>query len=118
MPRKKIAAAQSNRALELLRDRIRLLIEKWEPILGVHVRRWQIKEHEDLKDYWASVDTDRRTIAFCARLAGRSSDFLEFVVVHELMHLLTRGTRGHGQRFHNLMDLYLPNWRRYVMVEP
>ena len=111
------ASKSPRRSRALLRERIRLLIEKWEPILGVRVRGWRIKEHEALKEYWASVDVDRATIAFCARLADRSSDFLEFVVVHELVHLLTRGTRGHGQRFHNLMDLYLPNWRRHVMAE-
>lgn len=102
------------RAREVLHDRIRLLIEKWEPILGVRIGEWQIKEHEAFKDYWASVDVDRATIVFCSRLAGRSSKFLEFVVVHEMVHLLTRGTRGHGKRFYNLMDLYLPGWRRYA----
>ena len=101
-------------ARALLRERIRQLIEKWEPILGVRVKRWQVKEHEALKEYWASVDVDRATIKFCAQLAGRSLDFVEFVVVHELVHLLTRGTRGHGQLFYNLMDLYLPSWRRHA----
>ena len=110
--RKKSKPRSQSRAL--LRERIRLLIEKWEPILGVRVRGWRIKEHEALKEYWASVDVKRATIAFCAQLAYRSFDFVEFVVVHELVHLLTRGTRGHGQRFYNLMDLYLPNWRRHV----
>lgn len=114
---RRASAKPRSRSRALLHERLRLLIEKWEPIVGVRVRGWRIKEHEALKDYWASVDVDHATIAFCARLAGRSSDFLEFVVVHELVHLLTRGTRGHGQRFYNLMDVYLPSWRRHAMAE-
>lgn len=63
------------------------------------------------------MDVDRATISFCARLADSSFEFVEFVVVHELIHLLTRGTRGHGQRFYSLMDLYLPSWRKHTMAE-
>lgn len=96
-----------------LHDRLGALIEKWENIIGVHVNGWRIKEHKELKNYWASVDVNRATITFCKQLARRPSAFLEFVVVHELVHLLTRGTRGHGPRFDALMDLYLPSWRRY-----
>ena len=96
-----------------LRSRIRRLLAKWEPVLGVRVNGWSIVDHEDLGPYLASVDVDAATIRFCDQLAGRSLDFVEFTVVHELAHLLLRGTRGHPKRFRDTMDLYLPSWRRY-----
>lgn len=96
-----------------LRARIRRLLERWEPVVGVSVRGWSIVDHEEIEPYLASVDVDRATIRFCDQLADEPLDFVEFAVVHELVHLVLRGTRGHPRRFREAMDLYLPGWRRY-----
>jgi predicted metal-dependent hydrolase len=102
-----------------LRDQIADLIARWEPIVGVRVEKWLIKRLDAARPgaptgYWASVDPRRGQITFSTRLADEPPDFLEFVVVHELVHL-ARGPRrrGHGQVFDTLMDFYLPTWRRY-----
>lgn len=106
--------ARQSHPITRLRDQIQHLLDKWKPIVGVRVRQWRLKE---LDDYWASTDWARGKITFCTRLASKTPDFVEFVVVHEIIHLL-RGPRGHDQHFYDLMDRYLPNWRRYKLRKP
>ena len=95
-----------HRDREQLRTRIQRLIAKWEPILGVHVREWNIKP---MKTYWASANEDAGKITFNLKLADMSPAFLNATVVHEMVHFLTD---GHDQRFYALMDRHVPNWRR------
>ena len=98
-------------AIDLLHEQLRWFIDRWSPVLGVEVKHWRM---ELLQDYWASTNWSRSAITFCTRLAGKPFNFVEFVVVHELVHLV-RGPHGHDQRFYDLMDRYLPNWRRYKL---
>lgn len=90
--------------VEKLCTRIRRLLVKWEPRLGVHVKTWQIK---NAKTYWATMN--KSEIWFSADLADMPSDFVEVIVVHELVHYLTD---GHDLDFFELMNRHLPNWRR------
>jgi predicted metal-dependent hydrolase len=89
-----------------LHDNIQLLVDKWEPILGVRVQAWDIKP---MKTYWASVNEHEGKITFNLKLADKPHTFLEVIVVHELVHFLTD---GHDRRFYELMDRHVPNWRR------
>lgn len=89
-----------------LRIRIQRLLDKWMPRLGVDVHEWQIK---DMKTYWASVNEATGHLTFNLKLAEMSPAFLETTVVHELVHFLTD---GHDQKFFDLMDRHVPNWRR------
>jgi predicted metal-dependent hydrolase len=89
-----------------LRARIKHLVDKWEPILGVHVVEWRL---QDLKRYWASVNEDQAKISFSTKLADVPQAFLEVTVVHELVHLLTD---GHDKKFYALMDRHVPGWRK------
>lgn len=89
-----------------LRKRIKRLLAKWEPRLGIHVQKWQIK---DAKKYWATMDETRNEIWFGADLAGMPPKFVEIIVVHELIHYLTQ---GHDHDFFRLMNRHLPGWRR------
>ncbi len=91
---------------DTLRTRIQIFIDKWEPILGVDVREWDIKK---MKTYWASVNERARVITFNEKLADKPDSFVEVIVVHELVHFLTN---GHDQKFYKLMDRHVPNWRR------
>lgn len=95
-----------HRERERLRARIQRLIDKWQPILGVHVREWNIRT---MKTYWASINEARGKITFSMKLAEMSPAFQEVTIVHELVHLLTH---GHDQRFYELMDRHVPSWRR------
>jgi predicted metal-dependent hydrolase len=97
-----------------LRKRIQRLLDKWQPILGVQIGDWDLRE---MKMYWGS---SRRAgcdafvcrdghITFNTQLAQLPPRYLEYMVVHELVHQLTD---GHDAKFYKLMDDNLPGWRR------
>ena len=83
------------------------LIAKWERILGVSVTGFFVQK---MKTLWGSCNVRRHTIRLNAELAKKPPECLEYIVVHELVHLLER---SHGPRFVALMDRHLPKWRFY-----
>lgn len=90
---------------EQLKFLIPPLLEKWQPLLGVQVAAWGIK---NMKTKWGSCNVDARRVWFNLELAKKPPQCLEYIVVHELVHLLER---HHNERFTALMDRFLPNWR-------
>jgi len=89
----------------LLRDEIPGLIAKWEPIMGVSVAAWGIKR---MRTRWGTCNIPARRIWLNLELAKKSPQCLEYVVVHEMAHLLER---HHNDNFRTLMDKYLPHWQ-------
>ena len=89
---------------EQLRALIPPLLEKWQPILGVQARAWGIKK---MKTKWGSCNPTAKRLWFNLELAKKPAMCLEYLVVHELVHLLER---NHTERFTALMDGFLPNW--------
>ena len=89
---------------EQLRALIPPLLEKWQPILGVQARAWGIKK---MKTKWGSCNPTAKRLWFNLELAKKPTMCLEYLVVHELVHLLER---NHTERFTALMDGFLPNW--------
>lgn len=81
------------------------LIEQWEPVLGVRVAEWNIKH---MRTRWGTCNIRARRVWLNLELARYPSECLEYVVVHEMVHLLER---SHNTRFHALMDRFLPDWR-------
>lgn len=81
------------------------LVEKWEVTMGVRVRKVFIRR---MKTKWGSCNYADRNIRISTELAKRPLKCLEYVVVHELAHLLER---THNSRFIEIMDRYLPDWR-------
>lgn len=90
---------------EQLRAATPYLIAKWEPILEVSVPRWTIRR---MKTKWGSCNRESGHVWLNAELAKKHPDCLEYIVVHEMTHLLER---NHGESFVRLMDNYLPDWR-------
>jgi predicted metal-dependent hydrolase len=88
-----------------LKNAIPHLLEKWQKRLGVEVSACGIKR---MKTKWGSCNSDRRRILINLELAKKSPDCLEYVVVHELVHLIVR---HHDSQFIEIMDKYLPRWR-------
>lgn len=88
-----------------LRAAIPALIATWEPAVGRTVTRWSIQR---MKTKWGSCNRETGHIRFNLELAKKHPRCLEYIVVHELTHLLER---GHGERFTKLMDGFLPDWR-------
>lgn len=81
------------------------LIAKWEPIMGVKAGKIA---YRSMTSRWGSCQPSTGRICINVRLALYPPECLEYVVVHELCHLLER---GHGPRFHALMDAFLPDWK-------
>ncbi|MCU0447373.1 MAG: M48 family metallopeptidase [Microscillaceae bacterium] len=88
-----------------LKAEIPSLIEKYEAIMGVEVAEWQIKQ---MKTKWGTCKIEARRIWLNLELAKKPSIYLEYVIVHELVHLLER---HHNDRFKAYMDKFMPNWR-------
>ncbi len=90
------------------RDRLRAavapMVEHWSPRLGVEVADWRIKR---MKTKWGSCSTRARRIWINLELAKKSERCLEYIVVHEMVHLLEP---SHNDRFRNLMTRHLPSW--------
>jgi predicted metal-dependent hydrolase len=81
------------------------LIEKWEPTVGRPVQRWSIRR---MKTKWGSCNRATGHVRFNLELAKKHPRCLEYIVVHEMAHLLER---SHDERFVKLMDRFLPDWR-------
>jgi predicted metal-dependent hydrolase len=92
---------------QLLRQRLPVLITKWQATLKVAPSFVGIKR---MKTMWGSCKTDTARIWINLELVKKPPECLEFIVVHEMVHLLER---KHNQRFISLMDLHLPNWREH-----
>lgn len=81
------------------------LVAAWEPLMGV---RAGTLVYRNMKSRWGSCQPATGRICINTRLALYPPECLEYVVVHELCHLLER---GHGPRFRALMDTFMPDWR-------
>lgn len=88
-----------------LKRPIPALIKKWEPIMNVTVKEWNVKK---MKTRWGTCNTKAGRIWISLHLAKKTPEFLEYIVVHEMTHLLER---GHTQRFYRLMDTFHSSWR-------
>lgn len=83
------------------------LIAKWEAIIGVQTTSFGIKK---MRTKWGSCNTVAKRIWLNLELAKKPLECLEYIVVHELVHLLER---SHNERFVAYMDEFMPNWRLY-----
>jgi len=92
---------------EQLRVLIPPLLEKWQAALDVQVTDWGIKR---MKTRWGSCNVSARRIWLNLELAKKPVQCLEYVLVHELVHLVER---HHNERFTSLMDANLPQWCQY-----
>jgi len=92
---------------EQLRIATAPLIAKWEPLMDVKSRRIFVQR---MKTKWGSCNPHRRNIRLNSELARKSPECLEYVIVHELVHLLEP---SHNQRFVALMDQFMPQWRQF-----
>lgn len=92
---------------EHLRAQLPPLLAKWEPKIGVTVNEVRIKK---MKTLWGSCNIEAKRIWLNLELAKKPNVCLVYVLVHEMVHLLER---HHNDRFRELMDNFLPQWRAY-----
>src|SRR5260370_31703520 len=80
-------------------------LEKWQSAPGIQVADWRIKK---MKTKWGTCSVEARRIWVNLELAKKPAQCLEYIVVHELVHLIER---HHNDRFISIMDKHLPRWR-------
>jgi len=88
-----------------LKNQIPELIGKWEKIIGVHVADWGVKQ---MKTKWGTCNIEQKRIWINLELAKKPLHCLEYIVVHEIIHLLER---HHNAHFLFLMEKYFPKWK-------
>ena len=81
------------------------MFRKWEPILGVQSAKVTIRP---TRSQWGSCNTRNGNISISLWLGAYPEECIEYVVVHELTHLLER---GHNARFYGLLDQHYPDWK-------
>ncbi|OQX14460.1 MAG: hypothetical protein BWK76_14675 [Desulfobulbaceae bacterium A2] len=90
---------------EQLRQASEPLVRRWEKIMGVRATRVAVRR---MTSRWGSCTPATGAIRLNVALIRWPPEYLEYVVVHELVHLLEA---SHNDRFWSLMDQYLPQWR-------
>lgn len=90
-----------------IRERLPALLAAWEPRVGVQVAEVRIRR---MKTRWGTCNADARRIWLNLELAKKPASCLEYIVVHEMAHLIER---RHNDRFRELMDGVMPRWRSY-----
>lgn len=88
-----------------LKDQLPALIEKWEKIIGVKADEWGVKQ---MKTKWGACNIEAKRIWINLELAKKPLVCLEYIIVHELVHLLER---NHNDKFVAHMNTFMPKWR-------
>lgn len=89
-----------------LKEKIPALIDKYEKRLGVKASEWRIKR---MKTRWGTCNIRDSRVWFSLELAKKPEICLEYVVLHELAHLIER---YHNKRFKSILSREMPEWRR------
>lgn len=92
---------------EQLKQAVPLLITKWQPLIGVTVNRFFVQR---MKTKWGSCNPTARHIRLNTELTKKPPECLEYIVVHEMAHLIEP---THTQRFIALMNRFMPKWQFY-----
>ena len=90
-----------------LKEQMPAMIDKWQKIIGVQLNNWGIKK---MKTKWGTCTIASSRIWLNLELAKKSEHCLEYIIAHEMVHLLER---KHNDRFVEYMDKFMPKWRIY-----
>jgi predicted metal-dependent hydrolase len=88
-----------------LKTEIEKVLPKWEEITGLKCNSWQTKY---MTSKWGTCNYKTRTIWLNLQLAKKTHECLDYVILHELIHLTEK---RHNEKFISLMDKYMPTWR-------
>jgi len=88
-----------------LKKRIPVLLKVWQPQVGRDAAEWRIKK---MKTRWGTCNIASRRLWLSLELAKKAEECLEYILIHELVHLLER---NHNEKFYHHMDRLLPHWR-------
>ncbi|MDR2247038.1 MAG: M48 family metallopeptidase [Treponema sp.] len=91
--------------LSVLKEAAPGAIEKWEGIIGVKSAAFSVRK---MKSRWGSCNCARRTIRLNSEIVKRPPECLEYVIAHELIHLIEP---SHNRNFYRLLSRYMPGWK-------
>ncbi len=89
-----------------LKETLPPFITKWEGILQVQAKHWEVKQ---MKTLWGSCNTRSQRIVFNLELIKKPTNCIEYIVAHEMTHLVER---LHNSKFTAILDNHIPNWRQ------
>lgn len=90
---------------EELQQRLPAMLEKWQPVVGVTAKECRVRR---MKTRWGSCNIHKARIWMSLELAKYPPECIEYVLVHELTHLLEP---SHNKRFHRLVGEAMPDWK-------
>ncbi len=90
-----------------LKNLLSTIIPRWEETIGVQIDEFGIKR---MKTKWGTCNADAKRIWLNLELAKKPVECIEYIVVHELIHLIER---KHNARFTSLMNYFMPKWEFY-----
>lgn len=89
-----------------LKQQLPELFAKWEKVMNIKVADWQVKQ---MKTKWGSCNIEKKRVWINLELAKKPEHLLEYIIVHEMVHLKER---HHNEKFQYYLDRYLPNWKQ------
>jgi len=89
----------------ILKETAPELIRKWEAILGIEVKKLYVRK---MKSHWGSCNYVKQTLRLNSELVKRNPIYLEYVIVHEMLHIIEK---GHNRNFYRLLMKYIPEWK-------
>lgn len=93
-----------------IKKKIPDLLEKWQPVIGKKVTDCGVRK---MKTKWGSCNIEHKRIWLNLDLAKKPIKCLEYILVHEMVHLLER---NHNDKFKAHMDKFLPKWKSYRKI--
>ena len=91
---------------ELLQEKIKEISIKYEDIMGLKASQYRIK---NMKTRWGTCNINKKRIWINLQLVQKDIDCLEYIIVHELTHLVEK---NHNKRFYNIVEKYCPNYKQ------
>jgi predicted metal-dependent hydrolase len=89
----------------ILKEEALPVIKKWEAITGIRIHKLYVRK---MKSHWGSCNRGKQTIRLNSELVKRSPDCLEYVIVHEMLHIIEK---GHSKKFYRLLNKHFPEWK-------
>jgi predicted metal-dependent hydrolase len=88
-----------------LKEKAPPIIEHWQAITGIRVNKLYVRK---MKAHWGSCNIKKQTIRLNSELVKLSPECLEYVIVHEMLHIIEK---GHNRNFYGRLEKYIPNWK-------
>ena len=82
-----------------------IIIEKWEALMKLKVEKLYIRK---MKSHWGSCNYRKQTLRINSELAKRNPEYLDYVIAHEMLHIIEK---GHNSNYYRLFDKFLPEWK-------